>query len=166
MYCTQKFPCRTWKIDWSLVISTQVSFLFIKVSILFVTRIYKLWNDTIIRIWVGHDLKSVWTHNRVMQCSGYCLFVKFPKWCSLAKLRGRAKFFLLMGKKDMLKTFLLYAILFINASGIFEPLCRYLLSELRKLENFKHQNLGSACSNFTVLMRTFGFILDNLQNMG
>ena len=65
----------------------------------------------------------------------------------------------------MLEKFLLYAILFINASGSFEPLYRYLQPELRKLEDFKRQNLGSAYSNFTVLMRKFGFGLDNLQNM-
>ena len=49
-------------------------------------------------------------------------FLKFPKCCGLGKLRGRGKFCLLMGKKEMQEKFLLYAILFINASGNFELL--------------------------------------------
>ena len=114
----------------------------------------------------GHDLKPVWAKNSVMQCTGFCFFQKYPKCCSLGKFRGRGKFCLLMSKKEMLEKFLLYATLFINAPGSFEPLCRYLQSELRKLEDFKHRNLGSACSNFTVFKRTFGFGLDIIQNMG
>ena len=65
----------------------------------------------------------------------------------------------------MPEKFILYANLFINVSGNFDPLCRYLQAELRKIEDFKHQNLVSAYSNFTVFMRIVGFVLDNLQNM-
>ena len=120
---------------------------------------------TIIRILVGNDLKSFWDKCNVVQYTGLCFFLRFPKCCGLGKIRGRGKFCLFMGRKEIQEKSLLYAILFIKASGNCEPLYRCLQAELRKLENFKDHNLGSACSNFTVLVRNIGFILDNVQNM-